>query len=280
MTQKEQIIAAEDESEITLATPRFDETEAETARPVVPLDSVSPADRGIVITAPSPREMTSSGRRPWTLALVLGSALVGVIVGGVALRLYQGYKTPASTAIVTSTAPPAAAPPSTDATANAEDTEISAIEPLVAASDENNSIAKPIEDAAETAAGSKIQPTDERAAAIVRKPESTRENDAAGPALRKLPVEREERDRMNEERAEKSRELPPPTPPARTVRVETPEPPRAAAPPVVGRVEPGPRRSERVEDIFGGERRPRDEQPRREAPRDPVRSIFEGVPPR
>ena len=57
----------------TLVTPRFDEVEAQVARPVVPL-AARPA---------------RSGRRQWPIALVLISALAGGVVSLLAFRLYQ-----------------------------------------------------------------------------------------------------------------------------------------------------------------------------------------------
>lgn len=62
------------EADATLVTPRFDEVEAQVARPVVPL-TARPA--GI------PR------RRQWPIALVLISALAGGVVSLLAFRLYQ-----------------------------------------------------------------------------------------------------------------------------------------------------------------------------------------------
>jgi hypothetical protein len=61
------------EPDRTLATPRFDEVEAQVARPVVPLAG-RPA---------------RSGRRQWPIALVLISALAGGVVSLLAFRLYQ-----------------------------------------------------------------------------------------------------------------------------------------------------------------------------------------------
>lgn len=58
----------------TLATPRFDEGEAQVARPVVPLADSRPVKRR---------------RRQWPIALVLISALTGGVVSLFAFRLYQ-----------------------------------------------------------------------------------------------------------------------------------------------------------------------------------------------
>jgi hypothetical protein len=61
----------------TLATPRFDEVEAQMAHPVVPLAG-NPAGRGAGLR-----------RRQWPIALVLISALAGGVVSLLAFRLYQ-----------------------------------------------------------------------------------------------------------------------------------------------------------------------------------------------
>jgi type IV secretory pathway VirB10-like protein len=65
------------EPDRTLVTPRFDEVEAQVARPVVPL-AARPA---------------RSGRRQWPIALVLISALAGGVVSLLAFRLYQQRQT-------------------------------------------------------------------------------------------------------------------------------------------------------------------------------------------
>ncbi|HEY0082961.1 MAG TPA: hypothetical protein VGB61_09245 [Pyrinomonadaceae bacterium] len=63
------------EPDATLVTPRFDEVEAQVARPVVPLAG-RPARSG-------------GGGRQWPIALVLISALAGGVVSLLAFRLYQ-----------------------------------------------------------------------------------------------------------------------------------------------------------------------------------------------
>lgn len=62
----------------TLVTPRFDEVEAQVARPVVPLAN-NPLRRGAAVVR----------RRQWPIALVLISALAGGVVSLLAFRLYQ-----------------------------------------------------------------------------------------------------------------------------------------------------------------------------------------------
>lgn len=67
-----------DDGEATLVTPRFDEEEITVAQPVVPL--------GVVGRVASLRP---SSLRPRVLALVLVSALAGVVLGGAGIYFYQ-----------------------------------------------------------------------------------------------------------------------------------------------------------------------------------------------
>jgi hypothetical protein len=73
--REETLVTASDAS---LSTPRFDEVEAQVARPVVPL-------------ANNPLRRAAGGvrRRQWPIALVLISALAGGVVSLLAFRLYQ-----------------------------------------------------------------------------------------------------------------------------------------------------------------------------------------------
>jgi hypothetical protein len=73
---EETLVSASDGS---LQTPRFDEVEAQVARPVVPLAGSS-GIRGVV---------GGVRRRQWPIALVLISALAGGVVSLLAFRLYQ-----------------------------------------------------------------------------------------------------------------------------------------------------------------------------------------------
>lgn len=70
------------EADASLTTPRFDEEEAQVARPVVPLAESSLSHR----------------RRRWPIVLVLVSALVGGAVSIFAFRLYQQRQQPAAAA--------------------------------------------------------------------------------------------------------------------------------------------------------------------------------------
>lgn len=95
--------------ERTLVAPRFDDEETLVARPVVPLEN------GAHIDAPVPpaRGYNSSfaARRPWSLALMLVSVLIGGVLGGAGLYLYQRQsQDPAVSPAATTTAEPPATP--------------------------------------------------------------------------------------------------------------------------------------------------------------------------
>ena len=80
--------------ETTLVAPRFDDEETLVARPVVPLEegAHAPLRERPSIAAPRPAPSYRSRyapRRTWTLALVLVSVLVGGVLGGAGLYLYQ-----------------------------------------------------------------------------------------------------------------------------------------------------------------------------------------------
>ncbi|HEX8338242.1 MAG TPA: hypothetical protein VF621_16105 [Pyrinomonadaceae bacterium] len=78
--------------ETTLVAPRFDDEEALVARPVVPLDADAPHDPAQDLSAARPahaRRSPYGPRRSWMLALALVSVLVGGVLGGAGLYLYQ-----------------------------------------------------------------------------------------------------------------------------------------------------------------------------------------------
>ena len=70
-------ISVADEGEETLVTPRFDKEETVVAQRVVPLGAVGRA----------------AAKRPRMLALVLLSALAGIVIGGAGLYFYQSRST-------------------------------------------------------------------------------------------------------------------------------------------------------------------------------------------
>jgi len=113
--------------ETTLVAPRFDDEETLVARPVVPLDREAPA---VPAQAPTPAGRTAHNyrspyapRRTLTFALVLVSVLVGGVLGGAGLYLYQRQShspavSPAASAQPAAPADAAQAPPAPDAEAH------------------------------------------------------------------------------------------------------------------------------------------------------------------
>ena len=82
----------DDEDEVTLVAPRFDDEETIVARRVVPLEEVehaAPAVAAVADARPDSRPSVAP-RRPWLLALVFASSLVGGgVIGGAGLYFYQ-----------------------------------------------------------------------------------------------------------------------------------------------------------------------------------------------
>jgi len=82
----------DDEDEVTLVAPRFDDEETIVARRVVPLEEVehaAPAFADAAGARPDSRPPVAT-RRPWLLALVFALSLVGGgVLGGAGLYFYQ-----------------------------------------------------------------------------------------------------------------------------------------------------------------------------------------------
>jgi len=81
------------DEEETLVAPRFDEEETVVARRVVPLDDVEHPEpvsaQPTATVAPTHTSEPPAARRPWPLALVVASALIGAVLGGAGLYIYQ-----------------------------------------------------------------------------------------------------------------------------------------------------------------------------------------------
>ncbi|MET0625407.1 MAG: hypothetical protein ABW250_20895 [Pyrinomonadaceae bacterium] len=94
---EEEVTLVASGEEATLVTPRFDDEETLVARPVVPLDAEAaqathaPAPEPYAAATPPPAyaRRFSAPRRSWVLALVLVSVLVGGVLGGAGLYIYQ-----------------------------------------------------------------------------------------------------------------------------------------------------------------------------------------------
>lgn len=94
-TEEEVTLVVSGEEE-TLVAPRFDDEEALVARPVVPLDAEAAeahaqtaAPYATATPPPAYARRSLVPRRSWVLALVLISVLVGGVLGGAGLYLYQ-----------------------------------------------------------------------------------------------------------------------------------------------------------------------------------------------
>jgi hypothetical protein len=96
MTETLEFTQADDEE--TLVTPRFDDEETLVAQQVIPLDEAGGTTPHTVAPAHHPDAGTRVALRPawrraprrgWVLALALASAIVGGVLGGAGLYLYQ-----------------------------------------------------------------------------------------------------------------------------------------------------------------------------------------------
>ena len=89
--------------EATLVTPRFDDEETLVARHVVPLGAEAPAPpvKPRAASTPPAYAPRPFARRTWVLALVLVSVLVGGVLGGAGLYLYQRQSNDAASASAT-----------------------------------------------------------------------------------------------------------------------------------------------------------------------------------
>jgi hypothetical protein len=89
---------ADDEGEETMVAPRFDDEETVLARPVVPFGEVRDAPASAASTAsmtgapPPHSRLRAAPRRSLVAALVLGSVLVGSVLGVAGLYFYQKNK--------------------------------------------------------------------------------------------------------------------------------------------------------------------------------------------
>lgn len=77
---------ADDESEITLTTPRFDATEASHANPVVPLDAVAESRPSGLKAHANPRH---GARRSWPLSAIIVGLLSVATIGGIATTVLR-----------------------------------------------------------------------------------------------------------------------------------------------------------------------------------------------
>src|SRR2546423_7319417 len=103
MQERSQTFDTDDESEVTLATPRFDADEARHAHRVVPLDDVHARTDG----AQNRKTFRSLARRSWTLSLIIIASLAVAAAGGIATKVLRRARTTQPAPAPTLNAPPA-----------------------------------------------------------------------------------------------------------------------------------------------------------------------------
>lgn len=254
-----------DGPDATLVTPRFDEEETVLAQPVVPLDAeaVPPAAGATAAAAYAPRARAL--RRQWPLTLALVSALVGSVIGGLGLYLFQQRERSAAEAPAES-AQPAPAPADEQAAEVKSPVETAPVETAPAA--EPEAAEEPLEDEAPS-------PADARAAGSRGNDDDEDDDDARGDARVSAPPVRDAgaRDSAPVKRGKKGERD------GELQRRERRAPPDYS-PPIAH--EGGGREARRVDSIVYPTRRAerRAERRARRAARnvDRVRAIFEGQP--
>jgi hypothetical protein len=269
---------AETDPDETLVTPpRFDDVATETARPVVPL---TPDAARVAAGESSFTPYYILTRRSWLIALVVASAFVGSVLGGVGLRLYQQQSRAvaqtakpeqssaqeseaALTSPTTTDADQAASAPQEapdDRVADVTDATYETKEqaPVV---EELETVAPAPRDEDADSDGDEREKKKSKSAIEARRSSDDEEKDAARDDRKKkgkrgdVEDERGEREARRRESDRQARA-------ERRAAIEREDSPRA----------------ERVADIIQ-DRRPRRSAPRQETTRDRVRAIFEGQPP-
>lgn len=190
----------------TLVTPRFDEEETVLAQPVVRLDAAEdlPPGEPAVAAAHSYVPRAHGSRRPWPLAVILVSALVGSVIGGTGLYFFQKHRRaeaaqPAATTPAEATQP-APAPAAEQASAPVEETQ-PAPAPSVEEAAAVEPIPEPVEDEDEDDAR-KADPAPEPARNVPVREEEPRRGKKGD---RDDAVERRERNRSSDDDAPAAR---------------------------------------------------------------------------
>ncbi|MCA1592188.1 MAG: hypothetical protein LC754_05965 [Acidobacteria bacterium] len=254
-----------DDPDATMIAPRFDEGEADTARPVVPLGVVASGAPEAFNGAAPYAARRNVPRRSWPLSLVLISALAGSVLGGVGLYFYQSRdntNTPSVETQESATSPVEVAQPSPT---NAPEREVEhvALPPQPSVSSEQPAPASSSSDDERAGDLRKHRDEDERkTAAETRRAAETDERD--GTVKRGKKGERDDEAAQRQERPRRIGDNP----------TSSPDPNKDASDEAIAR---------RVGTIFDPEgRRVRRPRPRREDVQravDRVRGIFEGQPP-
>jgi hypothetical protein len=237
--------------EATLVAPRFDDEETLVARPVVPLDAEAVETHTTAhaphaaSTLPPYVERRFAPRRAWVLATVLVSVLVGGVLGGAGLYIYQRQsqddRAVATPQVETPAEPQQPAPEPTAEASNVPQPEAPAAvsEPTVAPAADDDSAAAPPEREPEAA------------------PAAVRRDDAGGSAGPRKRGKKGESDAEVERRAPR---------------------PDAVTPVTRAEADGGARGARRVDSIVYRPRRAARRARRNAADTDRLRRIFEGTP--
>ena len=245
--------------EATLVAPRFDDEETLVARPVVPLGAeaaeapLPPVETRAASPLPVYARRRYAPRRSWMLALVLVSVLIGGVLGGAGLYLYQRRSNDAAVA------PPQPQTPAETQQQPAPTTEVSDAPQTEVPVTDAPAEAKPVE--TESVEAEAVE-----AAPPARAPETTPAAERDTPSAGGSAATRK-RGKKGEQDEEVER------PARREARPDTARP--------VARADDDarPREARRVDTIFYRQRRAaRRERVRRDADTDRLRRIFEGAP--
>ncbi|HEY0080530.1 MAG TPA: hypothetical protein VGB73_18140 [Pyrinomonadaceae bacterium] len=260
---------ADDDADATVVKPFFDEAATETARPVVPLPA-HPA---------SPFALSSYTPRTWVIALVVVSALIGGVLGGIGLSLYQKTRISAASApneqpatgettSSQTTVEPAQASSTTERTNEAQAQTPTQTATIATVSDQTGEATAPQPSAVNEAVAEDVRTTEIKKSNEALKSASDDDRDEdEGKRAERRGKGRGDDDEREQQRVEQRR------------RAERNAEPVRAARPEHARGEPT---AYRVDSYVVKERRARREarqQRIEQQPRDRVRAIFEGPTP-
>lgn len=279
-------LATESGAETTLVTPIFDDKAAETAQPVVPLPeaAIGASPSFMARTArrfPGMPTAAGVGRPSWMLGLIIASVLVGSLLGGLGLSLYQKRQRAAANATTPAPAVEQTAPVADDVPAPAVAQTGETATDETPREPSNILISERAEIPAETAAAPEQPATSDERAADAKKPE--KESRSVPVVERKRSDDDDERARKDKDR-EREERAPVTTPRPRRTQTDAPRVEREND---VAHDDARPR-ARMVDSITIEARRLRRQERRRGAQLperrtgtvDRVRGIFEGQSPR
>ncbi|MDQ3687463.1 MAG: hypothetical protein M3430_17955 [Acidobacteriota bacterium] len=243
----------------TLVRPLFDEEATETARPVVPLAANSAASATSALPGGA---YSTSWRRSWPWALIVVSVIAGSVIGVIGLSFYQKRRID-STSAATQVGPPPPASPESSPSQPEPSPNVAAAEtielPSVIPAREDKVI-----DGAEGVAES--TPSDTPARRAERETEAARSTKTTDETRNRAASDDDDEDDAaptTRERASRNRDDKPEQEATRPRRAGNVESETSADDQINAEDDPGPRRIDRVRDIFTGDQ-PRRENRRRE----------------